>query len=57
MKIHDKAPLGLCGGEYIVLCKNAADMLAPAALVGEFAAASGQSFDNDSGPFASPHPV
>ena len=57
MKIHDQAPLGLCGGEYIALCKNAADMLAPTVLADEFAAVSGQSFENDSGQFASSHPV
>jgi hypothetical protein len=48
---------GLCGGEYIALCKNLADTLARPALADEFAAASGQYLNCASGQFASLHPV
>jgi NAD(P)-dependent dehydrogenase (short-subunit alcohol dehydrogenase family) len=47
-----KQAFGVTGGDLLI----GADILARAALTEEFAAASGQYFDNDSGRFASPHP-
>ena len=47
-----KEAFGVAGGDLRI----GADILTRAALVDEFAAASGQYFDNDSGRFASPHP-
>lgn len=44
--------LGAAGGDIRI----GAEILSRAALADEFAAASGQYFDNDSGRFASPHP-
>jgi NAD(P)-dependent dehydrogenase (short-subunit alcohol dehydrogenase family) len=47
-----KAGFGVAGNDIRI----GADILVRAALADEFAAASGQYFDNDSGQFASPHP-
>ncbi len=47
-----KQAFGVAGGDL----RKGADILCRAALEDEFAAASGQYFDNDSGQFASPHP-
>jgi hypothetical protein len=47
-----KQAFGVAGGDLRI----GADILCRAALEDEFAAASGQYFDNDSGQFASPHP-
>ncbi len=47
-----KDAFGVAGGDVRI----GADILRRAALADEFAAASGQYFDNDSGRFASPHP-
>lgn len=47
-----KEAYGVTGGDLRI----GADILARAALADEFAAASGQYFDNDTGQFASPHP-
>ena len=47
-----KEAFGVAGGDIRI----GADILTRAALTEEFAAASGQYFDNDSGQFASPHP-
>ncbi len=47
-----KEAFGVAGGDIRV----GADILTRAALSEEFAAASGQYFDNDSGQFAAPHP-
>jgi len=44
--------LGVAGADIRI----GAEVLCRAALADEFAAASGQYFDNDSGQFASPHP-
>ena len=47
-----KEAFGMAGGDLRI----GAEILTRAALSDEFAAASGQYFDNDSGQFASPHP-
>ncbi|MCU7845924.1 MAG: SDR family NAD(P)-dependent oxidoreductase [Candidatus Thiodiazotropha sp. (ex Monitilora ramsayi)] len=47
-----KQAFGVAGGDIRI----GAEILIRAALTDEFAAASGQYFDNDSGQFASPHP-
>jgi NAD(P)-dependent dehydrogenase (short-subunit alcohol dehydrogenase family) len=47
-----KQAFGVAGGDLRI----GADILCQAALADEFAAASGQYFDNDSGRFNSPHP-
>ena len=47
-----KQAFGVAGGDLRI----GADILCRAALADEFAGASGQYFDNDSGQFASPHP-
>ena len=47
-----KDAFGVAGGDIRI----GADILTRAALSNEFATASGQYFDNDSGQFASPHP-
>ena len=47
-----KTGFGVAGGDIRV----GAEILTRAALADEFAAASDQYFDNDSGQFASPHP-
>ena len=47
-----KEAFGVAGGDIRI----GAEILIRAALTDEFAAASGQYFDNDSGQFASPHP-
>ena len=47
-----KQAYGVVGGDLRI----GAEILCRAALADEFAAASGQYFDNDSGRFASPHP-
>ena len=47
-----KQAFGVAGGDIRI----GAEILCRAALADEFAAASGQYFDNDSGQFASPHP-
>ena len=47
-----KQAYGVAGGDLRI----GADILCRAALADEFAAASGQYFDNDSGRFAAPHP-
>ena len=47
-----KQAYGVAGGDLRI----GAEILARAALSDEFAAASGQYFDNDIGQFASPHP-
>ena len=47
-----KQAFGMAGGDI----RKGAEILRRAALTDEFAAASGQYFDNDSGRFASPHP-
>ena len=47
-----KEAFGVAGGDIRI----GAEILCRAALSDEFAAASGQYFDNDSGRFASPHP-
>ncbi|MHC4104309.1 MAG: SDR family NAD(P)-dependent oxidoreductase [Planctomycetota bacterium] len=47
-----KEAFGVAGGDLRI----GAEILCRAALADEFAAASGQYFDNDSGHFASPHP-
>jgi len=47
-----KVAYGVAGGDLRI----GADILCRAALMDEFAAASGQYFDNDTGQFASPHP-
>ena len=47
-----KQAFGVAGGDIRI----GADILTRATLTDEFAAASGQYFDNDSGRFASPHP-
>ncbi|MEO0738560.1 MAG: SDR family NAD(P)-dependent oxidoreductase [Cyanobacteria bacterium J06649_12] len=47
-----KEAFGVAGGDIRI----GAEILTRAALTDEFAAASGQYFDNDSGQFASPHP-
>jgi hypothetical protein len=47
-----KEAFGVAGGDIRI----GADVLCRAALADEFAGASGQCFDNDSGRFASPHP-
>ena len=47
-----KEAFGVAGGDIRI----GADILTRAALADEFAAASGQYFDNDSGQFAPPHP-
>ena len=47
-----KDAFGVAGGDIRI----GADILSRAALADEFANASGQYFDNDSGQFASPHP-
>jgi len=47
-----KQAFGVVGGDLRI----GAEILCRAALSDEFAAASGQYFDNDSGQFASPHP-
>lgn len=47
-----KEAFGVEGGDI----RKGAEILSRAALTEEFAAASGQYFDNDSGQFASPHP-
>ncbi|MEO0489902.1 MAG: SDR family NAD(P)-dependent oxidoreductase, partial [Cyanobacteria bacterium J06659_2] len=47
-----KQAFGIAGGDIRI----GAEILCRAALADEFAAASGQYFDNDSGQFASPHP-
>jgi hypothetical protein len=47
-----KQAFGVPGGDIRI----GADVLRRAALADEFAAASGQYFDNDSGRFALPHP-
>ena len=47
-----KQAFGVAGGDIRI----GAEILTRAALADEFAAASGQYFDNDSGRFASPHP-
>ena len=47
-----KEAFGVAGGDLRI----GADILTRAALADEFAAASGQYFDNDSGQFAPPHP-
>lgn len=47
-----KEAYGMAGGDI----RTGANILCRAALDDEFAAASGQYFDNDSGQFASPHP-
>ena len=47
-----KQAFGVAGGDIRI----GADILTRAALADEFASASGQYFDNDSGQFASPHP-
>ncbi|MEO0533388.1 MAG: SDR family NAD(P)-dependent oxidoreductase [Cyanobacteria bacterium P01_A01_bin.123] len=47
-----KQAFGIAGGDIRI----GAEILCRAALTDEFAAASGQYFDNDSGQFASPHP-
>jgi len=47
-----KEGFGMAGGDIGI----GAEMLVRAALEDEFAAASGQYFDNDKGRFASPHP-
>ncbi|MEO0949637.1 MAG: oxidoreductase, partial [Cyanobacteria bacterium J06641_5] len=47
-----KEAFGMAGGDLRI----GAEILTRAALSDEFAAASGQYFDNDSGRFASPHP-
>ncbi len=47
-----KQAFGVAGGDIRI----GAEILSRAALADEFAAASGQYFDNDSGQFASPHP-
>jgi len=47
-----KEAFGVAGGDIRI----GAEILSRAALSDEFAAASGQYFDNDSGQFSSPHP-
>jgi hypothetical protein len=47
-----KQAFGVAGGDLRI----GAEILCRAALSDEFAAASGQYFDNDTGQFASPHP-
>ena len=47
-----KEAFGVAGGDIRI----GAEILTRAALADEFATASGQYFDNDSGQFASPHP-
>ncbi|MGD9383537.1 MAG: hypothetical protein PVH55_05755, partial [Desulfobacterales bacterium] len=47
-----KQAFGVDGGDIRI----GAEILSRAALADEFATASGQYFDNDSGQFASPHP-
>lgn len=47
-----KQAFGVAGGDI----RKGAEILRRAALEEEFAAVSGQYFDNDSGRFASPHP-
>jgi hypothetical protein len=47
-----KDAFGVAGGDIRI----GAEILTPAALSDEFATASGQYFDNDSGRFVSPHP-
>lgn len=47
-----KQAFGVAGGDIRI----GAEILMRAALSDEFAAASGQYFDNDRGQFASPHP-
>ena len=47
-----KEAYGVAGGD----ARRGAETLRRAALSDEFAAASGQYFDNDSGQFATPHP-
>ena len=47
-----KEAFGMAGGDLRI----GAEILGHAALSDEFAAASGQYFDNDSGQFAAPHP-
>ena len=47
-----KQAFGVAGGDLRI----GAEILCRAALADEFAAASGQYFDNDAGQFTSPHP-